>query len=142
MGELYLFLPLRTLASRHGCDIPVHRRICRRRIVIFSQSFFLHMFGLIIERFVGGKQKAFSVSFIGERLGRCRQGWLQALNASGRNEEASGLIFCFPFYRRCSRLVRQYLFRKVLVAGFSIAYPVRFLEADAGTPRPINRGQF
>ena len=30
-------------------------------------------------------------------------------------------------------------FSKVFVAGFSIASPVRFLEVDVGSPRPINR---
>ena len=33
-------------------------------------------------------------------------------------------------------------FSKLLVAGFSIMCPVRFLEVDVGSPRPINRGQF
>ena len=33
-------------------------------------------------------------------------------------------------------------FSKVFVAGFSITCPVRFLEADVGSPRPINRWQF
>ena len=29
-------------------------------------------------------------------LGRCRQGWLELLNAVGRNEEATGFIHYFP----------------------------------------------
>ena len=33
-------------------------------------------------------------------------------------------------------------FSKVFVAGFSITCPVRFLEVDADSPRPINRGQY
>ena len=33
-------------------------------------------------------------------------------------------------------------FGMVFVAGFSITCPVRFLEVDVGSPRPIKRGQF
>ena len=33
-------------------------------------------------------------------------------------------------------------FSKVFFIGFSIKFPVRFLEVDVGSPRPINRGQF
>ena len=65
------------------------------------------------------------------------------LNAAGRNEEATGLIHSFPegilgLFDN-SGFTR---FSKVLVAGFSITCPVRFLEVDVGSTRPINRGQF
>ena len=33
-------------------------------------------------------------------------------------------------------------FSQVLVAGFGITCPVRFLEVDGGSTRPNNRGQF
>ena len=65
------------------------------------------------------------------------------LNAAGRNEEAIGFIHCFPegllglFDSSCCAI-----FSKVFVAGFSAECPVRFLEVDVGSPRPINRGQF
>ena len=65
------------------------------------------------------------------------------LNAAGRNEEATGFIHCVPegllglFDSSCFAS-----FSKVLVAGFSITCPVRFLEVDAGSPWPTNRGQF
>ena len=65
------------------------------------------------------------------------------LNAAGRNEEASGFIYCFPegllglFDSSCFAS-----FSKVFVAGFGIASQVRFLEDYVGSPRPINRGQF
>ena len=70
-------------------------------------------------------------------------GWLEVSNAVGRNEEAAGLIHCFPeghlglFDNSCFAS-----FSKVFVAGFGIACPVRFLEVDVGSPRPINRGHF
>ena len=65
------------------------------------------------------------------------------LNAAGRNEEATGLIHCFPEDLLClfgSSCFASY--SKVLLADFSIACPVRFLEVDVGSSRPINRGQF
>ena len=71
------------------------------------------------------------------------QGWLEVLNAVGQNEEATGFIYCFP-----EGLLGLYdssclaSFSQVFVAGFSIAFPVRFLEVDVGSPRPNNRGQF
>ena len=37
---------------------------------------------------------ALVVSFIGEQLGRCQQGWMDEWNAAGRNVEATGLIHC------------------------------------------------
>ena len=40
-------------------------------------------------------------------------------------------------FSACSTVLRQ-----VFVAGFSITCPVRLLEVDVGSPRPINRGQF
>ena len=49
--------------------------------------------------------------------------------------EASGLIHCFPE----GFLV---MFDGSCFASFSIACPVRFLEVDVGSPRPINHGQF
>ena len=64
------------------------------------------------------------------------------LNAAGQNEEATGFINCFPegllglFDSSC--FVN---FSQVFVAGFRIACPVRFIEVDLGSPRPINRGQ-
>ena len=61
----------------------------------------------------------------------------------GRNEEATGHIYSFPESLlglfECSCFAS---FSKVFVAGYSITCPVRFLEVDVGTPRPINRGQF
>ena len=57
------------------------------------------------------------------------------LKAAGRNEEATGLINCFP-----EGLLG--LFDSSCFARFSITCPVRFLEVDVGWPRPINRGQF
>ena len=104
---------------------------------------FLNLLGEIVERFVGGIYSAFSDLFIGERFGWCRQGWLDVLNAAGRNDEATDFIHCFPegllglFDSSCFAS-----FSKVFVADFSIACPVRFLEVDVGSPRPINRGQF
>ena len=65
------------------------------------------------------------------------------LDAADRNEEATGLIHSFPegllglFDSSCFAS-----FSQVFVAGFSITCPVRFLEVDLGSPRPINRGQF
>ena len=65
------------------------------------------------------------------------------LNAAGRNEEATGLIHCIPeglfgmFDSFCFACLSNVFF-----AGFSITCPVRFLEIDIGSPRPINRGQF
>ena len=67
---------------------------------------------------------------------------MEVLNAAGRNEEATGFIHCFLegllglFDTSCF-----VSFSKVFVEGFSIAFPVRFLEVDVGSPRPINRGQ-
>ena len=64
-------------------------------------------------------------------------------NAAGRNEENTGRIRSFPggflglFDSFCFAS-----FCRVFVAGFSISCTVRFLEVDAGPPRPINRGQF
>ena len=64
-------------------------------------------------------------------------------NAAGRNEEATGLIYCIPegliglFGSSCFASIS-----KVFVAGFSITCPVCFLEVDVGSLRPINRGQF
>ena len=64
-------------------------------------------------------------------------------NTAGRNDEAFGLIHCFPegilslFDSFCfSR------FSKVFVTGFNIKCPVNFLEVDVGLLGPINRGQF
>ena len=65
------------------------------------------------------------------------------LNAAGRIDKAPGLIHCFTkglldlFDSSCFAS-----FSKVFVAGFGKTYPVRFLEVDVGSPRPINRGQF
>ena len=77
-------------------------------------------------------------------------GLVEVLNAAGHNEEATGqseeatgFIHCFPvglldlFDSSCFASVS-----KVFVAGFSITCPVRFLEVDVGSPRPINRGPF
>ena len=72
-----------------------------------------------------------------------RQSWLEELNAAGRNEKATGLIHCFPegllglFNSSCFACIS-----KLFVAGISITFPVRFLEVNVGSPRPINRGQF
>ena len=68
---------------------------------------------------------------------------MEELIAAGRNEEATGLIHCFPegllglFDSSCFAS-----FRKVFVAGFSTTCPVRFHEADVGSPSHINRGHF
>ena len=68
---------------------------------------------------------------------------MEALNATGLNEEATDFIHCFPegllglFDSSCHAS-----FSKVLLAGFNITCPVRFLEVDVGSPRPNNRGQF
>ena len=57
--------------------------------------------------------------------------------------EATDLIHCFPegflglFNSSCFSS-----FSKVFVAGFCITCPVRFLEVDVGSPRPIHSGQF
>ena len=65
------------------------------------------------------------------------------LNAAGRNEDVTGFIHCFSegllglFDSSCFARIS-----KVFVAGFSIECPVRFLEVDVGSTRPINRGQF
>ena len=65
------------------------------------------------------------------------------LNAADWNEEATGLIHCFPegllglFNSSCFAR-----FSKVFVEGFSITCPVRFLEVDVDPMRLINRGQF
>ena len=64
-------------------------------------------------------------------------------NTAGRNEEATGLIYCFHecllglFDSSCFAS-----YSKVFVAGFSITGPVRFLEIDVGSPKPINRRNF
>ena len=64
------------------------------------------------------------------------------LSAAGQKEEATGLIHCFPeglfglFDSSCLAS-----FSKVIVTGFSITCPVRFLEVDVGSPRPIYHGQ-
>ena len=63
-------------------------------------------------------------------------------NATGRNDEAIGLIHCFPesllglFNSSCFAS-----FGKVFAAGFSITCPVLIREADVGSLRPINCGQ-
>ena len=65
------------------------------------------------------------------------------LNAAGRNEEATGLIHCFP--EGLLGLIDSCCFAcssKVFPAGFSNTCPVRFLEVDEGSPRPIRREQF
>ena len=64
------------------------------------------------------------------------------LNATGRNEEATGFIHFFPegllgLFGSCCFAS----FSQVFVAGFSITCPVRFIKVDVGSPRPINRGQ-
>ena len=67
-------------------------------------------------------------------------GLVGSVECGGRNKEATGLIYCFPegllglFDSFCFAS-----FSKVFVAGFSMTYPVRFLEVDVGL---INRGQF
>ena len=64
-------------------------------------------------------------------------------NAAGRNEEATGLIHCFPEGLLClfdSSCFAK--FSKVFDAGFSITCPVRFLEVDVRLPRFINSVQF
>ena len=64
-------------------------------------------------------------------------------NAASRNEEATGLINCFPvgllglFDGSCFDS-----FCKVFAAGLSIMCPVHFREVDVGSPTTINRGQF
>ena len=65
------------------------------------------------------------------------------LNAAGRNEEATGFIHCFPegLLGLCDSSCFA-SFSQVFVAGFSITCPVRFLQVDVGSPRPINREQF
>ena len=60
---------------------------------------------------------------------------MEVSNAAGRNEEATGLIHCFP-----EGLFG--LFDSSCFASFSTTCPVRFIEVDVGSPRPINRGQF
>ena len=65
------------------------------------------------------------------------------VNVACRNEEATGFIHCLPeglfglFDSSCFAS-----FSQVFVAGFSMSCPVRILEVDVGSPRPINRGQF
>ena len=65
------------------------------------------------------------------------------MNAVGRNDLSTCFIHCFPdgllglFDSSCFTS-----FSQVLVAGFSIACPVRFLEVDVDSLRPINREQF
>ena len=71
------------------------------------------------------------------------QGWLEVLNATGRNEEATGFIHCFPEGLLGLNDSSCFaIFSQVFVAGFSITCPVRCLEVDVGSPRRINRGQF
>ena len=68
---------------------------------------------------------------------------MEILNAAGRNEEATGFIYCFPeslFGLFDSSSFPS--FSQVFVAGFSMTCPVRLLEVDVGSSRPINRGQF
>ena len=64
-------------------------------------------------------------------------------NASGWNEDATGLIHCFPESLLelfdCSCFAS---FSNEFIAGFFNNVPILFLEVDVGTPRPINRGQF
>ena len=68
---------------------------------------------------------------------------MEVLNAAGRNDEATGLIDCFPdgllglFDSSCFAC-----FSKVFGAGFSMTCPIHFLEVDVGSLRPINCGQF
>ena len=63
-------------------------------------------------------------------------------NVASRNEDVTGYINCFPgallglFYSSCFAI-----FSKLFVAGFSMTCPVRLLEVDVGSSRPINRGQ-
>ena len=60
-------------------------------------------------------------------------------NAAGRNEEATGLIRCFP--KGLQGMFDSSCFAsKVFVADFNIRCTVRFLEVDVGSPRPS--GQF
>ena len=69
--------------------------------------------------------------------------WMVGSVVCGRNEEATGLIYCFPeslFGLYDSSCFAS--FSKVFVVGYSIACQVRFLEVDVGSPRPINRGLF
>ena len=62
---------------------------------------------------------------------------------AGQNKDATGFIHCFP-----ESLLGLFdsssfaNFSQVFVAGFSITCPVRFLEVDVGSLRPINHGQF
>ena len=68
---------------------------------------------------------------------------MEVSNAACRNEETTALIHCFP--EGLLGLFDSFSFArfsKVFVVGFRIACPVRFLEVDVGSPRPINRGQF
>ena len=67
---------------------------------------------------------------------------MEVLNAASRNEEATGLIHCFPeglglFDSSCFTS-----FSKIYVACFSITCPVGFGKVDVSSLRPINRGQF
>ena len=64
-------------------------------------------------------------------------------NATGRNEEATGLIHCVPGVI-LGLFDSSYFtsFSNVFVADFCIMSPVCLLEVDVGTPRLINRGQF
>ena len=86
---------------------------------------------------------ALSVSLIGKRIGLCRLGMLEVPNTAGQDEEATGLIHCFPegllglFESSCSAI-----FTNGFVADFSITCPVRFREVDVGPPWPINSGQY
>ena len=62
---------------------------------------------------------------------------------AGRDEDATGLIHCFPLgllglFDSCCFAC----FSKVFVADFSITCPVRFLEVVVGSPRSINCGWF
>ena len=64
-------------------------------------------------------------------------------NAAGQNEDATGLIHCFP--QGFLGLLDSSCFAsfsKVFFAGFSITLSVRFRDVDVDSPRPIHRGQF
>ena len=67
---------------------------------------------------------------------------MEVLNVVGRDAEAIGLIHTFP--EGLLGMIDSSCFasfNKVFVTGFSITCPVRFLEVDVGSPRPIKRGQ-
>ena len=65
------------------------------------------------------------------------------LHAAARNDETTGFIHCFPEGLLCLFDSACFAsFSQVFVAGFNIACPVRFIEVDVGSQRPISRGQF